>query len=164
MSKMSFLYKGTVIATLVALAFGSIGLTNAFAKGRTVKAAATTATSSQVNATFIQNSWKDELTWLKIDNAVLGRIDRVRGSISKRLDKDLNNKRADDRFASRLDVTLKDIQYLLGKAQALATAHAGFDANGNVTDQAQALKSMQQLGAILSQLRGTLIYRLIHLV
>lgn len=163
MSKMSVFVKGTVIATVVALAFSSV----AFAKGRVAKAPtkapATTATSSQVNVQFIQNSWKNELAWLNFDNAVLGRVDRVLDGIVRRFDKSLSSKRPDDRIGGRLDMTLKDVQVLLSKAQAIATAHAGFDASGKISDQAQALKSVQTLGTILDQLRGTLIYRLEHL-
>jgi hypothetical protein len=160
MSKMSVFVKGTVIATVVALAFSSV----AFAKGRVAKAPATTATSSQVNVQFEQNSWKDELAWLKFDNAVLGRIDRVLEGIVGRFDKDLNSKRPDDRLGGRLGMMLKDTQALLAKAEATATTHAGFDASGKITDQAQALKSVQTLGAILDQLRGTFMFKLEHLL
>ena len=164
MSKISVFVKGTVIATVVALAFSSVALTNAFAKGRTVKAPATTAASSQAQVQFTQNSWKDELAWLKFDSAVVGRVDRVLEGIVSRFDKLVRTKRPDDRFGGGLGMALKEAQAILAKAQAIVTTHAGFDANGNVSDQAQALKSVQTLGAYLDQLRGTLIYRLEHLL
>lgn len=160
MSKMSVFVQGTVIATVVALAFSSV----AFAKSRIVKAPPTAATSTQVNTQFIQSSWKDELAWLNFDNAILSRVDRLVGRIASRFDKDLNSKRPDDRIPTKLEVTVDEVQSLLVKAQAIATAHAGFAANGNVTDQAQAMKSVQSLGADLAALRGTLLHRLEHFV
>ncbi len=160
MSRMSIVVKGTVIATVVALAFSSV----AFAKGRAPKAPAAAATSSQESVQVIQSSWKSELAWLNFDSTVLGRIDKVLIGVASRFDKDLRSKRPDERISSKFVVTLKDVQMLLAKAEAIATTHAGFDANGKVTDQAQALKSVQSLGADLAQLRGTLIYRLEHIV
>ncbi len=160
MSKMSIVVKGTVIATVVALAFSSV----AFAKARAPKAPAAAATSSQESVQVIQSSWKSELAWLNFDSTVLGRIDKVLIGVASRFDKDLRSKRPDERISSKFVVTLKDVQMLLAKAEAIATTHAGFDANGKVTDQAQALKSVQSLGADLAQLRGTLIYRLEHIV
>ncbi len=165
MSKMSLFVKGTVIATVVALAFSSV----AFAKERTakernVKAPATTATSTpasaQATTQFIQSNWKYELAWLNFDNAILSRVDRLAEGIAHRLDKDLNSKRSDDRLPARVEMTAQEVQSLLARAQAIATTHAGFDAKGNVTDQTQAMKSVQSLGADLAALRGTLIYRL----
>ncbi len=159
MSKSVFV-KGSVIAAVIALAFSSV----AFAKSRTAKASSTPATSTPMSAQLIQNNWKDELSWLKFDNAVLGRLSRIVDRIAARLDKDLHSKRADDRLSGKLEVTFNEVQLLLGKAQSIASTHAGFDASGNVTDQAQALKSEQQLGAYLDQLRGTFIYRLEHMI
>ncbi len=163
MSKLSVFVKGTVIATVVALAVSSV----AFAKGPVVKTPATTATSSQMSVQEIQNTWKGELAWLKFDNVILGRLDKgLEGLLSRvsRVNKaDDSGRRPDRRFAGRLDAMLKEFETLLGKAEAVATAHAGFDANGKVTDQAQALKSVQTLGTYLDQMRGSLIYRLEHL-
>ncbi len=160
MSKMSVFVKGTVIAAALALAFSSIGLSSALAKARVVKTPATTATSSPVSAQYIQNTWKAELTWLKFDNAVLGRIDKVLEGITRRFDQIVYHKRMDDRFGGRFGADLRQMADLLAKAQSVATAHAGFDANGKVTDQAQALKSIQQLGTYLNELRGTLTFGL----
>lgn len=164
MSKMSVFVKGSVIAAALALAFSSVGLTSAFAKARVEKAPATTATSSQVSALVIQNTWKDELAWLKFDNAVLGRIDRALEGVVSRFDRVDFSKRPDDRFAGRLRTMLSDVQSLLSKAQAVATAHAGFDASGKMSDQNQAIKSIRELGTYLNELRGTLGSGLMHLL
>ncbi len=164
---MSLFVKGTVIATVVALAFSSVAFAKArIAKDREVKAPATTATSdsAQVSAQSIRSKWRHELAWLNFDNAILSRVDRIAESIAHRSDRDLSSKRPDDRFPTRVEITVDEVQSLLAKAQAIATGHAGFDANSNVTDQAQAMKSVQSLGADLAALRGILIDRLEHFV
>ncbi len=160
MFKMSLFVKATVIATVVALGLSSV----AFAKGRAAKAPTAPATSTPMSAALIQSNWKDELAWLKVDNAVLSRIDRIMERVVSRFDKDLNSKRPDDRLGGRLERTVIDVQVLLSKAQAVVAAHAGFDASGNVTDPAQALKSMQTLGSYLDDLRGTLLYHVEHAI
>ena len=164
MSKLSVFVKGTVIATVIVLAFSSVALTNAFAKSPAHKAPAAAATTSQVSAKSIQLSWKDELAWLNFDNTILARVDRALDGIVVRFDKIFRSKRAEDRLSGRMDLVLKETQSLLSQAQSIVKAHAGFDASGNVTDQAQALKSVETLGAILNQLRGTLIYQLEHVL
>ncbi len=158
MSKMSVFVKGSLIAAVVALAFSSV----AFAKGKNTKAPTAPATSSQVSMQLIQNSWKDELAWLNIDNAVLSRIDQVVERVASRLDKDAG--KHPERLSTKLEVMFNETQSLLSKAESVASAHAGFDASGAVTDQSQALKSVQALGAYLDELRGTLLYRLAHMI
>ncbi len=162
MPKTSIFFKAAVLAVTVALAFSSV----AFAKHKVEKApVAPAAAPQQASAQVLQNTWKADLARLNFDNMILGRLDRAVNDVLTRLDKDLNIKHADrDHFTGRLEYTFNEIQVLLGKAEALAKTHAGFDANGNVTDQAQALKTVQTLGAYLSQLRGTLIFRLEHLM
>ncbi len=158
MSKMSVFVKGSLIAAVVALAFSSV----AFAKGRNTKAPTAPATSNQMSAQLIQNNWKDELVWLKAENAVLGRLDRIIERVASWLDKDAG--KHPERLSDRLEVTAYETQVLLNKAESVATAHAGFDASGAVTDQAQAMKSLQVLRTYLDELRGTLLYRLAHMI
>ncbi len=164
MSKLSVFVKSTIIATVIALAFSSVALTNVFAKSPSRKPVAPAATTAQVSAKSIQQSWKDELAWLNFDNTVLARIDRALDGVVVRFDKIFRSKRADERLAGRMDAVLKETQSLLSQAQSIVKAHAGFDASGNVTDQTQAMKSVASLGAILNQLRGTLIYQLEHVL
>ncbi len=158
MSKMSVFVKGSVIAAVIALAFS----TAAFARGKNAKSPAAPATSSQPSAQFVQNNWKDELAWLKIDNAVLGRIDRVVERVASRLDG--GGGKHPERLSARLEATFNETQVLLNRAESVASTHAGFDASGAVTDPSQAMKSMQALGAYLDELRGTLLYRLAHMI
>lgn len=152
MSKLSVLWRGTVIATVVALALASFSMTSAFAAGST-----TTATSIQ--AVNLQKNWKAELSAMQFDGVVLSRVDRL-------LEKFGSTRRTAD-VVERGKVeplAFKDFSFALSKAEAIGSAHTGFDASGNVTDQPQALKSVQELGSLLNQMRGVLIYRLRNLV
>ncbi len=160
MSKTSVFVKATLIAAVVALGFSSV----AFAKGRVAKAPAAPAASTQQSTQLVQTSWKSELARLSFDNLVIGRLDRIFSFITRRLDKNFSSKHRDDRFPGKLEITVNEVETLLSKAEAIASTHAGFDASGSVTDQAQALKSVQTLGADLAELRGTLIHRLEHIV
>lgn|SRR5574341_129315 len=152
MSKLSILWRGTVIATVVALALASFSMTSAFAAGST-----TTATSIQV--VNLEKNWKAELSAMQFDGVALSRIDRL-------LDKFSSVRKATDVVERSKGETpaFKSFSFALSKAEAIGSAHTGFDASGNVTDQPQALKSVQELGSLLNQLRGVLIYRLRNLV
>ncbi len=169
MLKKSQLLKGTVIVTLAALALSSFAVTGVFATGIGRKAATTPATSRPASTTLsnqaLQSDWKSELSRLSFDSAVLRRVDGFIEKITRHLDKKVTVRKEakHERLLDKLDATLKEADALLAKAQAVVSGHAGFDANGTVTDQAQALKSLQQLGADLDQLRGMVIYRLEHL-
>jgi hypothetical protein len=154
MSKMSVILKGTVIATVVALALAAFSMTSVFAASST-----TTATSTQAVNQNLDKNWKAELSALQFDGTVLSRVDRL-------LEKFGSTRRTAD-VVERGKVeplAFKDFSFVLSKAEAVGSAHTGFDASGSVTDQAQALKSVQELGSLLDQLRGVLIYRLRNLV
>ena len=154
MSKLSVLWRGTAIATVIALALASFSMTSALAAGST-----TTATSAQVANRNLDENWKAELSALRFDGSVLSRVDRL-------LEKFGSARRTAD-VVERGKVeplAFKDFSLALSKAEAVVSAHTGFDASGNVTDQAQALKSVQELGSLLDQVRGALIYRLRNLV
>ncbi len=153
MFKKNIVVKAAVLAVVVALATSSLALAKQLPK-RTPKA----ATSAAVSAQIVLLDWKAEVVALKVDNAVLARIWRVLDSLSARL-----SKRPANHFAGRLGLSLREVEVLLGRAQSIVTAHAGFDASGTVTDAATAQKSVAQLSAILRDLRGGLIYKLEHL-
>ncbi len=157
MSKMSVFVKGALIAAAAALALSSVAFA---ARGRGAVKAPAAAAAAPLSAQVIQSRWTAELSSLKFESVIVGRLDRILERIAMRFDKDV--KRPDDELGGKLERTFNAAQILLGKAQSLATTHAGFDASGKVTDQAQALKSVQSLGALLAQLRGVIIFRLEH--
>jgi len=152
MSKRFVPLKVAALVTLVAVALASLAVTSAFAAGST-----TSATSTQVSTQVLQNSWKSELSQLNLDNVFLSRGDKILVDFGRR-------KVHLDRVSGGSEMTLGAFDSLLTKAQAAAKSHAGFDATGKVTDQTQALKSVQTLGAYLDQLRGTFIYHLRRII
>ncbi len=153
MLKKNIVVKAAMLAFVVALATSSLALAK-----QLPKSAPKAATSTAVSAQVLLLNWKAYVVVLKIDNAVLTRIWRALDSILGRL-----SKRPAGHLAARAEMSLREVAVLLGRAQAIVTAHAGFDASGNVTDAATAQKSVAQLSAILRELRGGLMYKLGHL-
>jgi hypothetical protein len=148
MSKMSLVSKGTVIATIIAMTLAAFSATSVFAAGST-----TTATSTQaVNSGLVQ-SWKIENASIQFESAVLNRFDRS-------LDGTAESGNLVNRDERSVPMAYKDFSLILNKAQAVVSAHAGFDASGAVTDQTQAAKSVQDLSIYLSQLREAYFYKL----
>ncbi len=152
MLKSSIVVKAVVLAVVAALAVSGL----AFAKSLP-KNAPKAATSAPASTVVLQSSWKSEQLMLKIDSFVLVRLDRFLDSVGHL------SKRAADRYAGRLGMTIREVQVLLARAQSIASAHAGFDATGAVTDAATAQKTVSQLSQILNLLRGSVIYRLEHM-
>jgi len=149
MSKISLVRKVTMIATMFALALAAFSATNVFAAGST-----TTATSTQAAATNLEKSWKAEISTVKVESDVLNRYDRMLDNVVFR------NKvavRLDERGKSDSQRGLQIFSLFLSKAEAIISAHAGFDANGKITDQAMAAKSVQDLSIFLSELRESRI-------
>lgn len=156
MFKSIVLKKGTVIAVLSALALATLSATSVFAAGPTNTP--TAATSTQTSTQSLEASWKFELARFQFDSAISARVDRLLDRISARGGKvEIRQERNEKGEKS---TTLTDANSLLAKAQAIINSHAGFDATGKVTDQTQATKSMDQLGALLSQFHVDLLYKL----
>lgn len=147
MSKISLVRKVTMIATTLALALAAFSATNVFAAGTT-----TTATPTQATTLNLEKSWKAESSAVQVKSEILNRFDRklddkvIRGGLIVRRDEQ-----------GKSDAQLGEILYSmwLGKAEAVVSAHAGFDASGMVTDQAMATKSVQDLAKDLATLRET---------
>jgi hypothetical protein len=148
MSKMSLVSKGTVIATVIAMALAAFSATSVFAAGST-----TTAASTQTIVSGLEQSWKLDSSSIQIESAVLNRFDRALDSTSE-------NGNIVNRDERSVPMAYKDFSLILNKAQAVVSAHAGFDATGAVTDQTQAAKSVQDLSKYLSELRGFYFYQL----
>lgn len=152
MLKSSIVVKAVVLAVVAALAMSSLALAKSLPKKAPKAAAAAPAA-----AVMLQSSWKEEQLVLRIDSFVLVRIDRFLDRVGQ------FSKRPADRYAGRLGLTIRGVQTLIARAQALVSAHAGFDASGTVTDAATAQKTVSQLSQILNLLRGSFVYRLEHM-
>lgn len=181
MSKMSFAPKAVAVIALLAMALSSVAVTTAFAKAKhgkalssaenTAKVSSTTTGSSntELSTQAIQSDWKSDLARLAFDNALLRRAEQIVNAIerhfAKHPDKDERTGRADrdDRLRAKVESLLKDFDQLLATAQAVANTHAGFDANGNVTNQAQAQQSLQTLNTDLTNVRSAFVFHIEHI-
>lgn len=154
------LKKGTVIAVLTALTLTMLSVSSVFAAGPTNTP--TTAASTQASAQSLEASWKFELARFQFDSAILARVDRMLDGIrSRSLKIEVRSERNEKGEKS---TTFTDASALLSKAQAIITSHADFDGTGKVTDQTQAAKAMDQLGALLNQFHVDLLYKLRNLL
>lgn len=159
MLRLSRLFIGAVVATLVASALSTAALSSAFARGVNSNAAATAATSgdslSQMTDQALRSRWKSEVSRLGFGDNVVSRVEKalVRQGVDR-----------DSELFKELDALLKSADRLFGRAQAVVAAHMGFDASGNVTDRGQAIKSIQSLQADLHELRSKVILRLEQLI
>ena len=143
--------KVTLIATMSALALAAFSATNVFAAGPT-----TTATSTQAVTTVLAQDWKAEVSAIQYRSEVLSRFDRNSDGVV------FHNGvliRRDEQGKDDATLGQKIFNLWLTKAEAIVSTHAGFDASGMVTDQAQANKSVQDLSIALNQLRNTNLFR-----
>lgn len=152
MFKNSVVSKGTIAATIVALALAAVSATGVFAAGPTKPS----QTSAQAATAVLQNDWKFDASLFKLESAAFNHVDSVLdGSARRRADVETSGKSGKERTRTFIAVNM-----ILNKAQALITSHAGFDAANQVTDQAQAQKTVKQLSVYLNELRGGLLDRL----
>ncbi len=152
MSKVSVPFKIASMAVVLALGLASFA-TSVFAAG---SPPTQPATSSAAITKGLETDWKVELSVLQYENAMFSRIDRKLDNFGVSQKASAN----DDRGTSESLRSFELFDQMLAKAQQIVSTHAGFDTNGTVTDQAQALKSVQTLGGFLNEIRGVLIRRL----
>lgn len=158
MFKNTVVSRVTIVATIVAMALASISATSVFAAGPTKSSPA----SPEAVAAILQKDLKFETLVFKSESAIFNHIDRSldnSSSTRKIHDRDTAGQTRAER--SRTFITVDDI---LNKAQALLKSHAGFDAANNVTDQAQAQKTVDQMRIYLNELRDGLLTRLENLL
>jgi hypothetical protein len=145
MSKISLVVrKVTMIATVSALALAAFSATNVFAASPT-----TTAISTQ-------DAWKAEASAVQVQSEILSRFDRNSDGVVFRNGMPV---RRDEQGKDDAQLGVKIFNLWLTKANEILSTHAGFDASGMVTDQAQATKSVQDLAIDLNLLRNTNIHQ-----
>lgn len=142
--------RGTVIATLVALALASFSVTSAFAAGPTKSPATTDSTQAVTQS--LEANWKAELSRFQFDSGLLARAERIQDDFSSR--KAANRERKEVNANEPKQIV--NANALLVKAQSIISKHTGFDGTGKVSDQKTAAVSMEQLGGLLSRFHGML--------
>ena len=156
MFKNSVVSKGTMVATIVALALAAVSATSVFAAGPTKPS----QTGAQAATALLQNDWKFDASLFKLESAAFNHVDSVLdGSARQRVDVEASARSGKERTRAFITVNM-----ILNKAQALIKTHAGFDATNQVTDQTQAQKTVEQMNVYLNELRDGLLVRLETLI
>jgi hypothetical protein len=153
MLKISALFKkSTAIALLLAVGMSALSVSSAFAAG----ASPTTSTAAAASAD-LQANWKYEVASNATENNFVNQLDRTLD-----LSKSAGDLSAlhEDRLFGREARIMRDANMILSKEQALITAHTGFDASGNITDQTQASQTVEQLAQLTDFYNGRLYFEL----
>ncbi len=143
--------KSWLVVTIIALGFAFMPLASAYAIAPPDPMAtpATTPVPAQKGTERLARVWARE-------QDIYGKIGTFLNNVDQRITKgqDLINKaKANGKDTSALQTALdafsaavKQAQSIYQSAQGIVSSHSGFDANGQVTDQAQALTTVQNLG------------------
>ena len=142
---MKVISRSTVFATIIALALASISATSVFAAGLARRNADQNLTAQ----------WKHELTILNMEKFMDSKVVKwdTEWLESKQSSTD---KAKESRYATSAVVALK-------QAENIAAKHPGFNAKGEVTDKAQATKTIQSIELDLHQLHMDLVDKLLNL-
>jgi ABC-type transport system involved in cytochrome bd biosynthesis fused ATPase/permease subunit len=153
MFKVSRLFKkSTALALLLTMGMAAFSVPNVFAASSSPTSS--TATSA---STALQANWKYEVASNAAEINFLNRLDqkidltKTIGNVDM-----LRNANLDRRDAR----VMRDANMVLGQENKIISAHAGFDANGNVTDQTQASQTIEQLGRLVDFYNGQLYFEL----
>jgi len=144
------LLKGTIFAAIVALVLTAFSATSVFAAKPTP-----TPSPNQASNLELKRNWKKDLASLKTVIANFKRYNRT-------LNRTIAGGKVLPGEVSRVQAAFQTYQSVLSKAKAIASSHSGFDANGTVTDQVQASKSIAVLSRYLDELHGPLLHTLIN--
>lgn len=149
---LTLLKKSTALALLLAVGMAAFSVSSVFAAGTTP--ATSTAASATAN---LQANWNYEVASNAAESNYIFRVDRSLDL--NKLPGDLTTMREDHLFGRDARI-MRDANMLLSQENALITAHTGFDASGNVTDQTQATQTEQQLAKLVDYYNGQLYFEL----
>jgi len=142
MFKMSFLFKATVFAILIALVLASLPTVSVVAAG---------------NKPGLEKKWDQLVTNFNTQNT-------NHNGVHKWVDHWLKtHKKASVSEKAEIQKHLNICNSAILAAQAIVSQHAGFDANGKVVDRAQAIKSIKDLGYYLRQHAGSVKNLKVHM-
>lgn len=103
--------------------------------------------------------WARELTRYEKAVNILDKADemisRVQTLISKANEKGWDTSPVQAALEA-FETNLRDARPIINSANGIVTSHKGFDANGKVTDRAQAIESVKELGQHLQEARAAM--------
>ena len=143
----TLLKKSTAIALLLAVGMAAFSVSSVFAAGTSP----TTSTTTSANVD-LQANWKYEVANNAAESNFVNQLDRTL---------DLSKSAGDlSTLHGREARVMRDANMVLSQEQGLITAHTGFDASGNVTDQTQASQTVEQLARLIDFYNGRLYFEL----
>lgn len=146
---MKVISRNTVFATIIALTLVSISVTSVFAAGPLYQS--NSGNSNQ----GLESKWKAELASLQSYKSLENQIATWMSVWLKTNQLSHSRRAKENGYANEVHLTLQ-------QAEIVAAKHAGFDAQGRVTDKTQATQSIKNLSGYLHQLRVVFIQKLHH--
>jgi len=156
MLKISLLYKKSVMLGLIAaLLLLSIPVAGVSAAGF-IEATEPPSEETQASNERLEKVWERLQQLHKRQGRVLERTGEVSVRIQARLDEMNNNGKDTAAMQAALDAfeqALEEAQPLYTSAGNVISAHAGFDAQGEVIDREQAITTVKELNALEKEIR-----------
>ncbi len=158
MNKMTNLFKKTaLVALLVALLVAALPLTSVFAAAS--QDTATPPAPTPVSTDRLENAWAREQNAYSRIGQLLDRAPTMIENIQALIDKAKANGKDVSAVQAALDTfsaAVQSVQPVYKSIGDLIASHPGFDANGKVTDSAQATQTVKEVHADMLQIRDLL--------
>ena len=151
---MKNMFKKMILAVMTAaLVFAAFPATSAFAQGENP------APTGEVSNEKLEKAWARQLKLYNNLGKGFEDIDAQIAKFQKRIDKAAENGKDVTALQAALDAfeaALKSSKPVYDSLEAIVNAHNGFDAEGKVTDAAQAKSTVQALGAKLKEVKSSM--------
>ena len=151
---MKNIFKKMILAVMTAaLVFAAFPVTSAFAQGENP------APMGEVSNEKLEKAWARQLNiYERLGNGFDG-LDAQIAKFQERIDKAASNGRDVTALQSALDAfeaASKATLPIYDSIESIVNSHAGFDADGKVTDAEQAKSTLQEMGAKLKEVKSSM--------
>jgi uncharacterized protein YoxC len=145
--------KSLIVAVIAAMGLSALPFVSVYAQSANPPV---TPNAGQPSSDRLQKTWSKEQT---VDARIGKILDRANGLITK-IQTKLDDAKGKGKDVSSVQTALdafstavKNVQPIYAEIQAIIQSHAGFDASGNVTDPTQALQTVQDFHAKVTEIR-----------
>jgi cytochrome c556 len=142
-----------ITAAITAAGLGALPPVNVYAQSTNPPA---TPVPSQASNGKLQKAWAREQTIYARIGKILDGANNLISRIQARLDEATAKNKDVSSVQSALDAfsaAVKNVQPIYADMQAIVQSHSGFDNSGNVTDQTQALQTVQDFRSKVEAIR-----------
>ena len=151
---MKIMFKKMILAVMTAaLVFAAFPVTSAFAQGENP------APTGEVKNEKLENAWARQLNiYERLGNGFDG-LDAQIAKFQERIDKAASNGRDVTALQSALDAfeaASKATLPIYDSIESIVNSHAGFDADGKVTDAEQAKSTVDEMRAKLKEVKSSM--------